>query len=344
MNGRGHMKRRSVLIGAAAATGLLDIGKAVGESRDVAAGEGGGDSLFARAVKRASDLLGIERSEKGLPRAPLAAIDLDLVISDMARMNDAPLRGFEKFDSGWYVGPGHTLLGNDPRLRHGGKWFVDAFGDRFDLDKPMTAIMPWVVVADGRRHAARNVRVQLANVRLFLLQDSTRKWVSLGSSRGVEGDFFYKPELARSSGRRSLAVKSDGSADIGIPDAEDQIFHGWWTKGRTQIPFAPTDIRAVFISMQGRLVRPAGADADDTRKCELLMQIGADYYRTRDSTWDGVPQPGVAASRMKLVTDEWQSVSAMTFNDVGRTYPAGKRGIDKAEFLENPPPLDLLES
>ena len=51
----------------------------------------------------------------------------------------APLRGFEKFDTGWYVGPGHTLLGNDPRLRHGGKWFVDAFGDRFDLDKPLIA-------------------------------------------------------------------------------------------------------------------------------------------------------------------------------------------------------------
>ena len=135
---------------------------------------------------------------------------------------------------------------------------------------------------------------------------------------------------------------SDGSADIGIPDAEDQIFHGWWTKGRTRIPFDPTDIRAVFISMQGRLVRLPGDD--DKRPCELLMQIGADYYRTPNSTWDGVPQPGVAGSRLKLVTDEWQSVSAMTFNDVGRTFPAGKRGIDKAEFLDNPPPLKLLDS
>lgn len=339
------MKRRSVLAGAAAVTGLLGVAKAGGQSREVAGSEAANDEgLFARAVKRAGDLLGIERSEKGMPRAPLAPIDVDLVISDMARMNDAPLRGFEKFDSGWYVGPGHTLLGNDPRLRNGGKWFIDAFGDRFDLDKPMTAIMPWVVIADGRQHAARDARVQLANVRLFLLQNSTRKWVSLGSSRGVEGDFFYKPELARSSGLRSLAVRKDGSADIGIPDAEDQIFHGWWTKGRTPIPFEPTDIRAVFISMQGRLVRPAHAGPGERRKCELLMQIGADYYRSRNSTWDGVPQPGVAASRMKLVTDDWQSISAMTFNDVGRTFPEGKRGIDKAEFLKNPPPLHLLEA
>jgi hypothetical protein len=74
------------------------------------------------------------------------------------------------------------------------------------------------------------------------------------------------------------------------------------------------------------------------------MQIGADYYRSRESSWEGVPQPGVVSSRMKLVTDDWQTVSAMTFNDLGRTFPAGKRGIDKAEFLENLPPLDSLET
>jgi hypothetical protein len=335
------MRRRGVILGAAAIPGLL-IDKAFGGSPDAASGaESDSGGMLARAMERARDLLGIERPAR--PPIPLAPIDAELVIADMGKLNDAPLRGFEKFDTGWYVGPGHTLLGNDPRLRNGGKWFVESFGERYDLDKPMTAIMPWIVIADGKRHSARNVRVQLANVRLFMLQDSTRKWVSLGSSRGVEGDFFFKPELARSSGKRELTVKNDGSVAIGIPESTDQIFHGWWTKGRVRIPFSPTDIRAVFVSMQGRLAPSESGKPEEHGKTELLMQIGADYYRTPDSNWDGVPQPGVVGSRLKLLTERWQSISAMTFNDVGRTFPPGKRGIDKAEFLENMPPLDWVD-
>ncbi len=271
---------------------------------------------------------------------PLARNSAQQVIEDMGRRNDAPLRGFEKFKSGWYVGPGHTMLGNDPRLKNGGQWFLESYGKRFDLDRQMSAIMPWVVVADGVKHTAKDVRVQLANVRLFLLRRSTGKWVHLGTSRGVQGDFYYKPQLAHSSGKTDLRVNEDGSVVIGFPDSSDQVFHGWWTEGRLPIPFDPADIKAVFVTMQARLVDEREAATNERSTVQLLMQVGADYYRTRETTWDGVPAPAVVSSRLKLISTEWQSISAMTFNDVGRTDPPGSRGISKAEFLDNPPPFD----
>jgi hypothetical protein len=302
------------------------------------AGDGDDRSVLSRAYDRMRRILSPEPSEGAdLPAVPLAHNDANQVIDDMARRNDAPLRGFEKFKSGWYVGPGHTMLGNDPRLKNGGQWFLESYGTRFDVDRRMTAIMPWVVVADGERHSAQRTRVQLANVRLFLLQKSTNRWVSLGSSRGVRGDFYFKPELARSSGKRDLAVNDDGSVEIGFPESRDQVFHGWWTKGRLEIPVNPADIKAVFVSMQARLA--PDHDRRQSSDVQLLMQVGADYYFSKDSTWNGVPAPAVVSSRLKLIKPDWQTISAMTFNDVGRSDPPGERGISRAEFERNPPPF-----
>ncbi|MGE0799929.1 MAG: hypothetical protein AB7G13_23190 [Lautropia sp.] len=296
-------------------------------------------SLFTRVLDRGRKMFGLDPLESAEAATPLAPNDTALVIQDMDRRNDAPLRGFDQYTSGWFVGPGHTMLGNDPRLKNGGKWFIDGYGSRFDLERRMTAIMPWVLVTDGKRHVAGNFRVELANVRLFMLQGSTRRWHSLGSSRGVFGDFYFKPSMSRSSGLRDLRIRSDGSVAIRMPDSSDLAFHGWWTKGRVAVPFDPADIRAVFVTMQGRLVVDDPGRPDDRDRAELLMQIGADYYQSLDFKWDGVPAPAVVSSRLKRLGNGWQAISAMTFNDVGRTDPPGRRGIDKAEFLENPPPF-----
>ena len=239
------------------------------------------DGVLSRILDGGRRLLGLGPTD-GPPYPPRVANDAAQVIDDMDRRNDAPLRGFEKYTSGWFVGPGHTMLGNDPRLKNGGQWFIDGYGSRFDLEQRMTAIMPWVLVTDGVRHAASNVRVELANVGLYLLQDSTRRWVPLGQSRGVYGDFYFKPSMSHSTGRRDIRVRSDGSSAIRMPDSPDLAFHGWWTLGRVALPFAPTDIRAAFVTMQGRLVVDDPARPDDRGRAELLMQVGADYYRSLD--------------------------------------------------------------
>jgi hypothetical protein len=300
----------------------------------------GEEGFFARTIAKVGGYIGVKPDEEGLPPLPVVKNSVELVLADMDKKNDALVPGYERFESGWYVGPGHTLLGNDPRLKNGGDWFTKSYGTRFDLEKRMTAAMPWILLADGKANQARNVKVQLANVRFYLLQNSTRKWISLGSSRGVAGDFYFKPELARSSGHRSLTRQCDGSTVVGMPQSGDQLFHGWWTKGRIDLPVSPDDIRAIYVSMQGRLVKADAAMADDRDKAEIMMQIGADYYQSREITWNGVPAPAIVGSRLKRLTGDWQAVNALTFNNVGRTDPPGDRGISREEFLQNPPPLN----
>ncbi|NLD54116.1 MAG: hypothetical protein GX652_05585 [Burkholderiaceae bacterium] len=296
--------------------------------------------MFSRLFRQVGELVGAPGRAEALPAIPLARNSTETVLEDMGRRNDARIPGYEKHTSGWYVGPGHTLLGNDPRLRNGGDWFRDSYGDRFDLDRRLTAAMPWIVLAEGDSNKAVNAKVQLANVRFFFLRGSTREWISAGTSRGVGGDFFFKPELARSTGFRDLSAQCDGSTLVGLPRSDNQLFHGWWTKGRVDIPVPLDDIRAVYVSMQGRLVLADEKAADDLDKARIMMQIGADYYQSRDIGWKGVPVPAIVLSRFKYVTREWQPINALTFNDVGRTDPPGDRGISREEFLRNPPPLD----
>ena len=298
------------------------------------------DGMFSRMFRQVTELVGGQRRPEALARVPLARNTPELVLSDMGRKNDARIPGYEKYESGWYVGPGHTLLGNDPRLKNGGDWFIKAYGDRFDLERRLTATMPWVVIAEGEANKARNAKVQLANIRFFFLRGSTREWVSAGTSAGVGGDFYFKPELARSTGFRSLTAHCDGSTLVGLPRSDNQLFHGWWNRGRVDIPVPLDDIRAVYVSMQGRLVVADEKAPDDLDKAQIMMQIGADYYPSREVGWNGVPAPAIVLSRLKLVTREWQPINALTFSDVGRTDPPGKRGISREEFLRNPPPLE----
>src|SRR5690606_29166663 len=130
------------------------------------------DGMFSRLFRQVGELVGAPGRAEALPAIPLARNSTETVLEDMGRRNDARIPGYEKHTSGWYVGPGHTLLGNDPRLRNGGDWFRDSYGDRFDLDRRLTAAMPWIVLAEGDSNKAVNAKVQLANVRFFFLRGS----------------------------------------------------------------------------------------------------------------------------------------------------------------------------
>ena len=259
---------------------------------------------------------------------------VDTIVNDMRLRNDLVLRGYEDKTTGWYVGPGHVMMGNDPRLSNSPSWWK-SYNSGNVSSEYLKALLPWVVLFDGVGDAATNTRVQIRNFRAFYKSKSSGQWVSLGVSAGAEGYVYGKSSLFGATTPENRRVSSDGSAEIKPPEDRNYAWHGWWQKSRATIN--PTDIAAVFITLQSRLTVDDPSKPDDRAKARLLIQVGSDYYRDVNTNW-GFIVPSIATSRSKLVTPEWQAFSATTFSDVGVQEPGG--GITEAAFRAAPPPLE----
>ena len=259
---------------------------------------------------------------------------VDTVVGDMRRRNDLVLRGYEDKSSGWYVGPGHVMMGNDPRLTNTPSWWK-SYNPGNVSGEYLKALLPWVVIFDGAGDASTNTRVQIRNFRAFYKSRSTGRWTSYGVSAGATGYVYGKSSLFGATTPQNRRVNSDGSTEIKPPDDRNYAWHGWWEKGRVSIN--PTDIAALFITLQGRLTVDDPNKPDDRAKARLLIQVGADYYRDLSTNWTFIV-PSAATARSKLVTNDWQAFSATTFSDVGQQEPGG--GITEAAFRADPPPLE----
>lgn len=259
---------------------------------------------------------------------------VDTIVSDMRLMNDMVLRGYESRTVGWYVGPGYNQMGNIPKSSNTANWFKNAY-PYFINDNDMRAVLPWLVLFDGVGHAATNTRVQMRNLRAYYKSRRTGQWLSYGMTPGVSGFGTSKSDLFGGSMPEDKRTNADGSVEVKPPANTNYAWHGWWDRGRVSID--PTDIAAVYVTMQARLVVDDTSQSDDRGAARLLIQIGADYYPDTGSGWPGA-NPAVATSRAKRITNGWQSYNMMTFTDVGFQDPGG--GISEAAFRAAPPPLE----
>jgi hypothetical protein len=267
------------------------------------------------------------------PRATKPLNTLDTIVNDMKLRNDLPLRGYEHQTVGWYVGPGQNQMGNDPRTSNTPQWWRKAHKELVN-DTYLKAMLPWAVIFDGAGHAATNTRVQLRDFRAYYKSRASGEWKSYGTSPGLSGFSTPKSTLFNGTIPENKRTNADGSVEIAPPASSGHAWHGWWDLGR--VPIEPTDIAAVFVTLQARLVVDDARKPDDRDKARLLLWTGVDYYLDGKTNWTA-PNPGAVASRSKRITSEWQAFNAMTFSDVGAQEPGG--GITEAEFRRKPPPL-----
>lgn len=259
---------------------------------------------------------------------------VDTIVNDMKLKNDMVLRGYEDKTSGWYVGPGHVMLGNDPRLTNTPSWWKSYNPTNVSSDY-LRALLPWVVIFDGAGHDATNTRVQIRQFRAFYKSKATGRWTTIGTSPGAAGAVYGKTSLFGATTAEDRRPGADGSSEIKPPADIHYAWHGWWEKGRVSIE--PTDIAALFVTLQARLVVDDPKRPDDRANARYLIQVGADYYKDTATTWKFIV-PSAMTARSKRVTSEWQAFSATTFSNVGQQEPGG--GITEAAFRADPPPLD----
>lgn len=258
--------------------------------------------------------------------APATVNSLDTIVDDMRLLNDMKLKGVNQ-NYGFAKGPGIVVMGNDPRGTNLPSWYTNSF-PHLANGNYWNYVLPWFVLFEGEGNAATNTRVQMRDMRMYVLSRSTNRWTEIVAGNDVWGEFCPAGSNYHGcTGGDNKRAESSGGVSLKL--IPNNVFHGWFA-GRLRID--GPDVKAVYVTLQGRLI-PDGVD--DRAQAKYLFDVGADYYPTDANSAPYLP--GVGVSRAKLITNEWRSFNFMTFSDVGLQDPGG--GISEAEFRANPPPL-----
>lgn len=232
--------------------------------------------------------------EAGLPNT------LQTVINDMRLPHEARPRGV--FHD-WARGP-RMGKGNDP----GGFAAFHAWGHVYEA-------------ADGS--GAQNVRVQIRNIRAYILSKTTGEWRLLQSSESVEGAHYREDYAGNVS--KPAELRPEPSGGVSVTADKGYNFHFWTAGGRSSID--PEDVAGVFTTVQARLVLgdPAGPDERDLAR--YVLGMGGDYWLSLDAEWkeDWSTVGDAAIGRHKVVRPHWRSFNMTT--------------LSADELRENPPPL-----
>ncbi|WP_413578143.1 hypothetical protein ACLVWU_06330 [Bdellovibrio sp. HCB290] len=183
----------------------------------------------------------------------------------------------------------------------------------------------WLQVFEAEGNTAKNTRVQYRNMKIYVLSQATRKWSLLKNDVSPYTDTWKYPfTFASSNGTR---VESSGG--LSFKPKYPLFAHGYGTHST----IVPQDIRAVFVSMDTRLVLENASGADDRNVAKYLVNVGADYWpnaQAVNTSWSYAP--GVGQGRFILATPDWRKAVMVV--------PNGRYGSNMQEMIDNPPPLD----
>ncbi|SMO85946.1 hypothetical protein SAMN06265379_11079 [Saccharicrinis carchari] len=191
-----------------------------------------------------------------------------------------------------------------------------------NLPKGWSAIIPWgQVYFDIDQIMVKNTAVYLRHLQVWYLSKSTQKWIQVQLSSNINGAYYVEDFQGDVSQPADIFKENTG---VSVQLIKDHNFHFWPEEGRCEIQ--ADDIDGVWVSMQGRLKQVDDKKVDDRSKARLLLSVGADYWLSKNATWDQWKTNGdVGIGRFKYLNAQWQWFNMHTLTD---------RQLD-----ENPPPF-----
>ncbi|MBF2067567.1 MAG: hypothetical protein IGS39_24585 [Calothrix sp. C42_A2020_038] len=223
------------------------------------------------------------------------------IISDMKPPHDAAPRGVPKHYS-WVKGP-ELGMGNDP--------------------KNFRAMIAWGQLYEAEQgNPASNTRVQIRNIRTYILSKRTRRWRLLKSSVGVDGAAYREDFAGDANKPPDIRQERDGS--VSVKAGGGYNYHFWTKNGRSLIN--PNDIGGIFTTCQARLVVDNPRKPDDRAKAKYILNMGGDYWLDLAAPWDHFKtNGGIGMGRFKYVRNRWQAFNMTT--------------LPEAQIRRNPPPI-----
>jgi hypothetical protein len=186
-----------------------------------------------------------------------------------------------------------------------------------------SALIAWgQVYEDAEGSPATNTRVQLKNIKTYLLSKEEGTWQLVQATQDVQGAAYREDFEDDISKEANLRTEDEG---VSVKLEPNYNFHYWPPTGRVEID--PNDIAGVFTTMQARLIVDDPSKSDDRSKARYLLSMGADYWLDMDAEWDDLKTNGdVAIGKFKYVTSDWQAFNMTS--------------LSEEELRKNPPPLE----
>jgi hypothetical protein len=193
-------------------------------------------------------------------------------------------------------------------------------GNNSEGFKAMTA---WgQLYEDFKGNPAANSRVQIKNIKAYMLSKRDGKWHLLQSSKIVDGDAYREDYAGNVNKPADIRSEQDGS--ISVKAGQGYNFHFWFPNGRVLIN--PDDVNGIFTTVQARLVTDNPQQPDDRSKARYLLSMGADYWLNLTAQWDKWTTNGdIGIGKFKYVTTRWQAFNMVT--------------LSPTEIRQNPPPI-----
>ncbi|WP_413584399.1 beta strand repeat-containing protein [Bdellovibrio sp. HCB274] len=199
----------------------------------------------------------------------------------------------------------------------------------FPYTKPnwCTLLNAWMQVFEAEGNTATNTRVEYRSLKIYVLSQSTRTWSLLKNDlKPVYTDTWKYPFDFDSDG----GDRAEPSGGVSFKAKYPLFAHGYGG----QLIIVPSDVRAVFVTMDTRLILDNASGTDDRASARYLVNVGADYWPDADAinnTWPYAP--GAGQGRFILATPEWRKATMI--------IPNGRYGSSMQEMLNTyPPPMD----
>lgn len=247
------------------------------------------------------------------PEATGALVTIDQVIQNMSAKSEAiPID--PRYD--WCYQPSITM--HAPRGDAIPSWWT---GNRPEWTYD---VLSWFVAMEAQGNKATNTRVQVANLRMYILSESTRKWTRVDIATAPDVELWTYPfdPVGGDGGKR---IESSGGISV---KPKYPNFHHGYGHGKS---ITPWDVRATFVAMDFRLVRDNPYKPDDRAYAKYVINTGGDYWPGKGIDWSLGYAPGMAAGRMMLATPSWRAATMLVPNkNYGSTFE---------DLRNNPPPL-----
>jgi hypothetical protein len=179
------------------------------------------------------------------------------------------------------------------------------------------------IYEDTSGNPASNSRVQIRNMRAYLLGKKDGNWHVLQASRKVEGA-AYREDFAGDV-NKPPDIRQEPDTTISVTAGGGYNYHFWPPTGRASID--PNDVGGIFTTVQARLILDDSTGQDDRTAARYLLSMGGDYWQSLSAQWDNFKTNGdIGIGRFKYVGAEWQA-----FNMTSLTSD---------ELRSNPPPME----
>jgi hypothetical protein len=187
--------------------------------------------------------------------------------------------------------------------------------------------LSWFVALEGTGNAATNTRVEIRNLRHFILSQATRQW---GQVSAVQRPYTDRYQLPKWNISGPVGERNESDGGLSFKPAYPFFYHGYGVKAA----ISGVDVRGVYVSIEFRIIKDDPNGVDDTAQAVYAIEAGADYYYTVNTSPSSYPNGSVPAAgngRVLKGTTNWRKATLLV--------PNFSYGASYDEFRSNPPPL-----